>query len=640
MSKHRFTLDGLRKTSDWTRMENTSLQCLKKILLILDTVDPGSEVAWDEVLLPQLISQSSGGHRGLLSLVSRMQYLKAEGAYNCKAISEDVHAALQITSPKVVEQVEQDYRRFKKRVLKNFPARSEEVQTSQEGLLQGIDSVVTLPELRDRAQLALNDTHHVKARWQEKGLHGVRKISRLGQEFATNFAGFVRVYAGFVDLARQAGGPYAEVAYGTLSLFFMVAVQKSENDERFIGTMKELQNEFPRIEMVDNLYSHASVKDRVSQVYSQVIIFAREATKYFLAHHWGRMMKAIFNPAPLGIDKVIEELHRSLAEVNAQIGILLHKRVLEIRDTNEELVSRNQELLLEIRDLKTEVTSLKDDEAQKVMHKDEERLMKLRHILGGDPEEHREPRFCKENLQHTFPDALEEPDVRQGFSANYEQMTRELLWSDSSYRAWMEYPDSSLLVLAGSTKPGGRAPQSSPGCWLSPAIIHVSDHLRSQGKKVFFYTCQPNFREESTSSRMVMSSLVCQVLQWKPEKLRYKGKEFTSMIESDAWSSKDGPTAIACHINLLTKAICSEPKEEEIAIVIDRLDLCRERTHLLLRELRKLLKRRSSGLKVLVVMESITDDDVRGECLALLDEAAADDGLFGRMTWDQSPKGY
>ena len=118
-------------------------------------------------------------------------------------------------------------------------------------------------------------------------------------------------------------------------------------------------------------------------------------------------------------------------------------------------MSRNKELLLEVKELKTQVTSLKDDEAQKAMHKDDERLMNLRHVLGGDPEEHREPRFCKENLQHTFPDAFDEPDVRKGFSADYEQMTQELLWSDSAYRAWMEYPNSCLLVLAGSTKPGG-----------------------------------------------------------------------------------------------------------------------------------------------------------------------------------------
>ncbi|KAL8885783.1 MAG: hypothetical protein Q9215_006416 [Flavoplaca cf. flavocitrina] len=175
------------------------------------------------------------------------------------------------------------------------------------------------------------------------------------------------------------------------------------------------------------------------------------------------MMKAIVSPAPLGINKVIKELHRSLAEVNTEIGILLHEHILEIKVRNEELVGRNKELLLEVRELNKQVTSLKDDKAQKAMHKDDERLINLRYTLGGDPEEHRVPRFCKENLKLTFPDALDKPNIRKGFSADYKQMTQELLRSDSTYRAWVEYSNSCLLVLAGSTKPGGRAPLSSSG---------------------------------------------------------------------------------------------------------------------------------------------------------------------------------
>lgn len=357
-------------------------------------------------------------------------------------------------------------------------------------------------------------------------------------------------------------------------------------------------------------------------------------------------MKAIISPAPLAIDKVIEELHRSLAEMNAEIGSLLHERVLDIRVTNEKLLANNEELLvknqeslLEIRELKTQLTSMKDDAAQKTSHKDDERLSNLRRILGGDSQDHRDPKLCKENLKHTFPDALEDSDVRQGWSANYHQMTQELLRSDATYQAWMEYPDSCLLVLAGSTELGGRAPQSSSGCWLSPASIHVFDHFHLQRKKVFFYTCQPDFREEATSSRLVISSLVCQLLEWKPENLRYNLKDFTSIIESDAWSSKDDPTAIRCHISLLTKVICSIPVEEEIAIILDRLDLCREPTHLLLRALQGLLKHRSSRLRVLVVMERIPHDYVRGECYASLDSAAKLPS-FGRMKWNQSSKGY
>ncbi|KAL8844087.1 MAG: hypothetical protein Q9176_001493 [Flavoplaca citrina] len=70
------------------------------------------------------------------------------------------------------------------------------------------------------------------------------------------------------------------------------------------------------------------------------------------------------------------------------------------------------------------------------MHKDDERLINLRYTLGGDPEEHRVPRFCKENLKLTFPDALDKPNIRKGFLADYKQMTQELLRSDSTYRAW------------------------------------------------------------------------------------------------------------------------------------------------------------------------------------------------------------
>lgn len=89
-------------------------------------------------------------------------------------------------------------------------------------LLQEIDAVVSFPDLRAQAGLALETANNASIQWQEKRQHGHRKVGRRGQEFASNLAGFVRVYAGFFDLARQAGGPYAEAAYGTLSLFFMV----------------------------------------------------------------------------------------------------------------------------------------------------------------------------------------------------------------------------------------------------------------------------------------------------------------------------------------------------------------------------------------------------------------------------------
>ena len=122
-----------------------------------------------------------------------------------------------------VKQAEADYRAFKRKVLKRLPKRSQAVQESQQGLLTEVDGFLDSKKLQAQAGQALSGSGNALTQWDEKRQHGSRKAGRRTQEFATNFAGFVKVYGAFFDVARQAGGPYAEVAYGTLSLFFMVS---------------------------------------------------------------------------------------------------------------------------------------------------------------------------------------------------------------------------------------------------------------------------------------------------------------------------------------------------------------------------------------------------------------------------------
>ena len=74
-----------------------------------------------------------------------------------------------------------------------------------------------------------------------------------------------------------------------MTLSFLVAINKSENDEKFSRTLKELKDSFPRINLAEDIYPEVGVKDKVSNVYRQVIIFTREATYYFLARSRGRL---------------------------------------------------------------------------------------------------------------------------------------------------------------------------------------------------------------------------------------------------------------------------------------------------------------------------------------------------------------
>ena len=49
-----------------------------------------------------------------------------------------------------------------------------------------------------------------------------------------------------------------------------------------MDTLEELQNSFPRVSLLDDIYPEPSVKERVSKVYRGAILFARECTEYFL----------------------------------------------------------------------------------------------------------------------------------------------------------------------------------------------------------------------------------------------------------------------------------------------------------------------------------------------------------------------
>ena len=161
---------------------------------------------------------------------------------------------------------------------------------------------------RREASIFLQAAGDAQQTWEAKRQSGARRVGHRIQDFITKFASFVRVYAGFIDLIRQSNGGYAEAAYSTLSLFFMVrqtcssfarqivtsqiAIKKSENDTKFADTLETLQNSFPRMTLVEELYPEPSVKTRVSKVYREIVLFARVSFEYFANRTWRKFSKS------------------------------------------------------------------------------------------------------------------------------------------------------------------------------------------------------------------------------------------------------------------------------------------------------------------------------------------------------------
>ena len=346
------------------------------------------------------------------------------------------------------------------------------------------------------------------------------------------------------------------------------------------------------------------------------------------------------------MDKEIEELNRCLAEVNAEIGILLHKRILHISNQNDDLMTeakglrkQNDHLMTEVNGLRQQVTKMSEDTAQEMSLREIATLDHLRRLLGTIPIQNTDIATCIKTLESAFPQAMEAPSIDPGWSENYIQMTPRLLRSNHAFQSWGLCPSSSLLVFAGSTSEEGRASPSSSLSWLSPAAMQVYREVSSKGKKVAFHSCHPDLRAEPSSSRLVVSSLLSQLLAWKPKLPQPLVHDFEATVNSADWTSKMDTSGLKHRFGLVENVLSSLPAEEEIFMILDRLDLCIEHKNQYLKAFHRLTRTRSYGLKVVIIMDSIENDYDRGECRDLL-STGAENHAYGDLAWNQIRKSY
>ena len=360
------------------------------------------------------------------------------------------------------------------------------------------------------------------------------------------------------------------------------------------------------------------------------------------------------SPAAIKVDKATEKIHSCLAEVNAQIGILLHQRVHEIAESSKDISSKNDILLAEVSMLRiensklltgVEVLQTKNDElvqgmrrneaiaAQDIISKDNENLEDFRRTLEHIPPNYENQEWCRKALFEAFPGAFGDDKDFLGWSGRYVQMTPGLLDSSSEYQGWKECLSPCLLVLGGLTESEGQASQSTCS-WLSPASSHIFHNLAAVKKKVVFFSCHPDTRSRHISLRLMVSSLLSQFLAWQPSILRNRVKEFESVVRSEKWNSEDQHEALECQFGLLERVIKELPSQEEIFMILDRLDIFQCAKHNLLSALQRLIRNSHSLVKVAVFMDRIWDGNDRRDCHELVSSNRIC-RTFGKIKWDQ-----
>lgn len=170
------------------------------------------------------------------------------------------------------------------------------------------------------------------------------------------------------------------------------------------------------------------------------------------------------------------------------------------------------------------------------------------------------------------------------------------------YQQWLHHPQSSMFFFSGCTAPEGRKFRYYTHSWLSPAAIYISEDLARQNEKVAFFSCHPGIETTHISGETVLSSLILQVLQWRPEVLREKETQFVATFKSSHHRTKEHML-----VDLLGEVLLEMRDLGRVYIVLDRLDCCESKIDNITNELTRLITVLGSPdftLKIAIVAET------------------------------------
>ncbi|KAE9370953.1 hypothetical protein N431DRAFT_379747 [Stipitochalara longipes BDJ] len=521
--------------------------------------------------------------------------------------------------------------------------------------------------LKNEAGTALNAAARVNSTYNRERTEGGKKIGRVAQGFVHSFSEFLGVYSGIVNIMKGAGQVYGEVAYETLSILFIVVVNKGRNDSGIGNLLNELRKSFPQLDDWTLIYPTASMKQVVAEVYKEVITFARDASIYFTRFRT-RLWMAIGNPPAMGVEKTASIIHGKLAEVTSEAMLNLHKRNQQIQLTVEESKVKIEESQITIEESHSTIQRLermleearlenekyRQQEEQEKANADKQRLETFKGILEivTYPTAPSDPDICANMLSKAF---------KSPKKPHYQHMTRPLLESLPSYKSWFSSSESSVLLLAGETNTNARAGRGYTHSWLSSATLFAVDILRENDERGAYYCCHPGVRTDDHDldtylAKDLLIKLSYKLLESQPKVLRRKLAQLQSIVSQPAWTLLDTPkltmrkleswelkerqrTALSSWFALLREILeelkiedAEDGREKFTYLIIDRVDLVEMRVAYFMEELKKLVGNNGVRVKVLAVL-----DTVRGEWDE--DLSVVDDRVLVVQGLDQKPVG-
>jgi hypothetical protein len=343
-----------------------------------------------------------------------------------------------------------------------------------------------------------------------------------------------------------------------------IAVHKQAREEALEDALEELACAFPRFEILERVRRTDSLRLLIVEVFELVILFCREAIAYF-AQKLRRLAKA-FSPLKL---KNLTRLRMKLSEIQKECTFAALE---ELADTRRQL-RKVQEQLRRIEDTGDDTNSrMRESQAwaKKTSSQAKEPYMfDLKKRLGLDRYEdassHMVARY-KTLLGNEF-------SGHRKKHKSARQLTPELLRQEHVFSSWTERADSTVLVLGGKNWLDDTTIQLN---WLSYASVYMVESVR-QSTLLLSWFCQTAYtvnRRKRRSFPEILRSFIYQLVEQRSKYVQPQLDEISEAMESADWRSEDCSIAFDAMVEYLASLLKAFEKDDEIVIVLDRLDQC------------------------------------------------------------------
>jgi hypothetical protein len=384
------------------------------------------------------------------------------------------------------------------------------------------------------------------------------------QEGMTTFANFLENFSGVVEIVRAVDEQYGGLAYGTLSVFIVVFVNKTNKEEGLVEGFDELSYAFPRLETLRSLGAAQPVRTPeeskaleqleklLTETFALVIIFAREATQYY-ASRTQRLKEALMPKS-----STLVQIRDHLKKVREQCDILMLAQIASLHTKLDDM-----SLVLH----QTARWMRQSNLAASQLHKSN-----LRKLLSIDPKSTNTGSDALDALGSLLQNVFSR---RQSAGARPESISLDLLKANEEFAGWWEAQKSCLLLAGGINRRSGRSAGTLN--WLSEGALLTIHELREQHKNVAYYLVQStpivgNTHERSL--RDVMAELIFQIATMREDGFRSELDSLETLVNSSVWNENDAHEFLEAARKLLLMVFSTFTAQCEVWIVIDRLDQC------------------------------------------------------------------